>query len=179
MRVRQSSIEPKPANRESSLPVIKPVHSPTTSRAGSRPIATATSLKSATESRRSPASPLNLIQNLTFGYPESRSNTAAPTTPTGRVSSPVKELRLPSLSDSADLEWKPNSVCADSVLSYATNKMAPSWSENEYVSLPDCVYRATKAEREGVFRANGILMGVRFVVGVRCDESGGEVGMKE
>lgn len=96
----------------------------------------------------------------------------ATATTTGSVNSTVKEQHPLNLSVSADLAWKPNSICADSVLSYATEKMATNWSGKEYVLQSGCVYRGTKAEREAVFRASGILMGVRFVLGVSQDQGG-------
>jgi hypothetical protein len=82
-------------------------------------------------------------------------------------------------SDSADLGWEPNSLCIDSVLSYATENVVKSWSEWEYVSQSGCTYRGTKAEREAAFRASGVLMGVRFVLGVGTCENDIESGMKK
>jgi len=79
-------------------------------------------------------------------------------------SSPV-ESRLSNPSELADLAWKPNFLCADSVLSYATENAMEGWEGDEYASQSGSAYRGTKQEREAVFRANGILMGVRFVVG--------------
>lgn len=101
-----------------------------------------------------------------------------PTTPNASSSSNVKGERPPNPSGSADLAWKPNSVFAHSVLSYATEEMTAGWSDKEYVSSSGRVYRATKAEREGVFRASGILVGVRFVVGVKADDTEDETDVK-
>ena len=86
--------------------------------------------------------------------------------------------RPPRPSKSADLAWKPNSLCADSVVSYASENMAKKWSDKEYVSQSGCAYRGTMAEKETPFRASGILMGVRFVLGVGTREGEDESGMK-
>lgn len=58
--------------------------------------------------------------------------------------------------------WIPNSICQNSVLTYATRA---DWSDVG-IDKKGRVVRAIKAEREGIFRATGVLMGVRFVVGV-------------
>jgi hypothetical protein len=136
--VTQRGVEPpKPASRESLLPPLNPVPTPSSA---SGPATTATA------------------------------------TTTGSFKT-AKGQRLLNLSVSADLAWKPNSICADSVLSYATEKMATDWFGKEYLLQSGSVYRGTKAEREAVFRASGILMGVRFVLGVSQDESEDVVGM--
>jgi len=59
--------------------------------------------------------------------------------------------------------WKPNDLCKDSVLTYATTA---DWEGLSVDQVSKNVVRKVKAEREGVFRASGVLMGVRFVVGV-------------
>jgi hypothetical protein len=122
-------------------------------------------------SRRPSFPPQNPVQS-----PVTRSSATRPVTPVlpttlnASSSSTVKGGRPLNPSGSADLAWKPNSFCAHSVLSYATDEMTADWSEKEYVSSSGRVYRVTKAEREGVFRASGILVGVRFVVGVKGDD---------
>ena len=58
--------------------------------------------------------------------------------------------------------WKPNSLCNNSVLTYA-NEAFPGTVLD---ASSKRVHRIIKAEREGVFRASGVLMGVRFVVGL-------------
>ena len=52
--------------------------------------------------------------------------------------------------------WKPNELCRDSVLTYAGCEKEAGWQHR---------YRRIQAE-SGVFEANDILMGVRFVVGL-------------
>jgi len=118
--------------------------------------------------RRRPP-PLNLVPNSS-ATPSAPATTTAVTTPTGRLNSRTKEPPTPTPSASADLVWKPNSLCIDSVLSYATAQMVTTWSEKEYLTRSGFANRNTKTEREAVFRANGILMGVRFVLGVGRDE---------
>lgn len=54
-------------------------------------------------------------------------------------------------------------MCDGSVLGYATGEAFPGTSIDP-VSKNVC--RNIKAEREGVFRASTVLMGVRYVVGV-------------
>jgi hypothetical protein len=58
--------------------------------------------------------------------------------------------------------WKPTSLCNGSVLTYARNE---AFYDTAVDPASNHVYRTVKAEREGVFRASGVLMGVRFVVG--------------
>jgi hypothetical protein len=58
--------------------------------------------------------------------------------------------------------WNSNRICQDSVLTYATSV---DWPEVG-IDKKGRVVRQIKAEREGVFRATGVLMGVRFVVGL-------------
>ncbi|KAE9375529.1 hypothetical protein N431DRAFT_463611 [Stipitochalara longipes BDJ] len=84
---------------------------------------------------------------------------------TGSSNATSMESRLSNSSELADLAWKPNFLCADSVLSYATENVVQGWAGNEYASKSGSAYRGTKQEREAVFRASGILMGVRFVLG--------------
>jgi hypothetical protein len=130
-------------------------------------------------SRRPSFPPQNPVQS-----PVTRSSATRPaipvlpTTPNASSSSTVKGERPSNPSGAADLAWKPNSVFAHSVLSYATNEMTAGWSEKEHVSSSGRVYRVTKAEREGVFRASGILVGVRFVVGVKADDTENETEVK-
>jgi hypothetical protein len=59
--------------------------------------------------------------------------------------------------------WKPNELSQDSVLTYAGGEAWPGLSV--YPSSGN-VCRSIRAEREGVFRASGVLMGVRFVIGL-------------
>ncbi|KAH8601691.1 hypothetical protein B0O99DRAFT_198695 [Bisporella sp. PMI_857] len=60
-------------------------------------------------------------------------------------------------------EWKPNSLCDDSVVGYLHT---PDWPDTELDPTAGRPVRAIRQEREGVFRASGVLMGVRFVVGI-------------
>jgi hypothetical protein len=59
--------------------------------------------------------------------------------------------------------WKPNAICQDSVLTYASNA---DWPDVKIDKKTGNMVRTIKAEREGIFRASGVLMGVRFMVGV-------------
>jgi hypothetical protein len=59
--------------------------------------------------------------------------------------------------------WKPNSLCDDSVLTYARSEKWPGTNIDPALKH---VCRRINAEREGIFRASGVLMGVRFVVGL-------------
>lgn len=59
--------------------------------------------------------------------------------------------------------WKPNATCQNSVLAYACS---PDWPDVQVDKKSGSVVRSIRAEREGVFRASGVLMGVRFVLGV-------------
>ena len=60
-------------------------------------------------------------------------------------------------------KWSPNAVSQDSVLTYVTSALWPDLNVNKELGN---VVRATKAEREGVFRADIVLFGVRFIVGL-------------
>ncbi len=129
-------------------------------------------------SRRPSFPPQNPVQSEVTRSSATRPATPVlPTTSNPGSSSTVKRERPPNPPGSGDLAWKPNSVFAHSVLSYATDEMT-AWSEKEYVSSSGHVYRVTKAEREGVFRASGILVGVRFVVGVKADDTEDETEAK-
>lgn len=59
--------------------------------------------------------------------------------------------------------WNPNSICQNSVLTYAASVDWPNIVVNKKTGQ---LVREIKAEREGIFRSTGVLMGVRFVVGV-------------
>jgi len=121
----------------------------------------------------------NPVQSSRSRGPASGPVTFATSAPTGSLFSTAQVSRPPRPSKSADLAWKPNSLCADSVVSYASENMAKKWSDKEYVSQSGCAYRGTMAEKETPFRASGILMGVRFVLGVGTREGEDESGMKE
>jgi hypothetical protein len=54
-------------------------------------------------------------------------------------------------------------MCDGSVLGYASGE---AWPGTSIDPVSKNVCRTIKAEREGVFRASGVLMGVRFVVGL-------------
>jgi hypothetical protein len=59
--------------------------------------------------------------------------------------------------------WSPNAICQNSVLTYVSTA---EWPDVAIDKKTGSVVRTVKAEREGVFRASGVVMGVRFVVGV-------------
>lgn len=95
----------------------------------------------------------------------SRPRAASTAKTTGNSNATPVESRISNRSELADLAWKPDVLFADSVLSYATGNVVEGWVGNEYGSQSGSAYRGTKQEREAVFRASGILMGVRFVLG--------------
>ena len=59
--------------------------------------------------------------------------------------------------------WKPTTMCDGSVLGYGSGE---AWPGTSIDAVSKNVCRTIKAEREGVFRASGVLLGVRFVVGL-------------
>jgi len=60
--------------------------------------------------------------------------------------------------------WAPNSICRDSHLTYGS---APADWEGIKLDAESGHYcRKISFEREGLFRASGVLFGVRFVVGL-------------
>ncbi|CZR53310.1 uncharacterized protein PAC_03188 [Phialocephala subalpina] len=84
---------------------------------------------------------------------------------------------------SASAAWKPVDTCTDSVLTYASKEQIATWLRLAYDDKKGVVTRETRAEKEGVFRAHSILMGVRYVLGAdfqeipkRDDESDKENG---
>jgi hypothetical protein len=175
----QSSVEQR-SRRLPLLPSENLAQSPATRPSISGPVAkTSTKLRPTPKSRRLSSPSLNSIQDSAMHSSAPEPVTPATTTPTSGANLTFKELRPPYISGSADSEWRPNSLCADSVLSYATDKMADSWPKMDYGSYSGHAYRGTKGEREGVFRASGILMGVRFVLGLRTSDDEDKAGMKE
>jgi hypothetical protein len=171
---------PNPASREPLDPRPDPIKSSRSRRPASGPITLATTPSASVPGSRQPTSSSPKVVPM----PGSRRSASGPitfatSTPTGSLFSTAQASRPPRPSNSADLAWKPNSLCADSVVSYATEKMSKKWSNKEYVSQSGCAYRGTMAEKETPFRASGILMGVRFVLGVGTREGEDESGMKE
>jgi hypothetical protein len=65
--------------------------------------------------------------------------------------------------------WAPNSICLDSILTYGSDSARWEGMERDDKSAHFC--RKISFEREGLFRASGVLFGVRFVVGLGADES--------
>jgi hypothetical protein len=120
--------------------------------------------------------PLNLGP-MSSTTPSGSASSTATATATGTCNAKLKEPALPTPSASADLAWKPNSIFTNSVLTYATAEMTEGWSKKEYISTSGLAKRTTKTERDAVFRANGILMGVRFVLGVGLGEDKEDVVM--
>jgi hypothetical protein len=65
--------------------------------------------------------------------------------------------------------WAPNSICRDSHLTYGS---APAhWEGIKLDDKTGHYCRKIHFEREGLFRASGVLLGVRFVVGLGADEA--------
>jgi hypothetical protein len=65
--------------------------------------------------------------------------------------------------------WAPNSICQDSLLTYGSDSAHWEGMERDNKSAHFC--REVSFEREGLFRASGVLFGVRFVVGLGAEES--------
>ncbi|PBP20129.1 SET domain protein, partial [Diplocarpon rosae] len=64
------------------------------------------------------------------------------------------------------LGWRPTVLCQDSVLSYVAEEQTADLLGLEYDARQDNFCRVTRYDRENVFRASGILMGVRYVFGL-------------
>ena len=113
---------------------------------------------------------ISMSETITFRTPKPCSSIYSTPikTPNGRSQANVEEQALDLLTGPvakgtiSSRLWKPTPLCDDSVLKYA-NEAFPG---TEFDPALNCVYRTIKAEREGVFRASGVLMGVRFVVGL-------------
>ena len=128
------------------------------------------STASATNRAAPPSTPKVSVPNtsITFPTPAPASGPFAPT-PASQSRSQVKRKAGDISSPSGDnigtstRFWNPTSMCDGSVLGYATGEAFPGTTIDP-VSKNVC--RIIKSEREGVFRASGVLMGVRFVVGL-------------
>ncbi|KAF8854145.1 hypothetical protein BDZ45DRAFT_728999 [Acephala macrosclerotiorum] len=66
--------------------------------------------------------------------------------------------------------WKPVDTCANSVLTYATKEQIGAWLRLDHDEVKGYTTRHTRMEKEGVFRAHSILMGVRYVFGADFQE---------
>ncbi|KAG4430001.1 hypothetical protein IFR05_014512 [Cadophora sp. M221] len=66
----------------------------------------------------------------------------------------------------ANQPWKPTNICHDSVLSYVDENNSVGLPGLKYAETINSMCGSTRAEREGVFRTTGILMGVRYVLGL-------------
>ena len=64
--------------------------------------------------------------------------------------------------------WAPNSICRESLLTYGSHSARWEGMKWDYESAH--FFRNIPLEREGLFRASGVLFGVRFVVGLGADE---------
>jgi hypothetical protein len=64
--------------------------------------------------------------------------------------------------------WVPNSICQDSHLTYGSD--SARWEGVKWDAESAHYFRNIPREREGLFRASGVLFGVRFVVGLGADE---------
>jgi hypothetical protein len=64
--------------------------------------------------------------------------------------------------------WAPNSICRDSLLTYGSD--SARWEGMKWDEESAHFFRNIPLEREGLFRASGVLFGVRFVVGLGADE---------
>jgi hypothetical protein len=64
--------------------------------------------------------------------------------------------------------WAPNSICQDSMLTYGSE--SARWEDMKWDDESAHFFRNIPFEREGLFRASGVLFGVRFVVGLGADE---------
>lgn len=158
-----------PSTKGSLVPPPKLIQSSRLRGSASRPSTViGISSMSAPRSIQSLPLPVNLVPHSNMRRSSPGPFPSATSNPTG--SSVTQQCHPPKPSDSTDQAWQPNSLCTDSVLSYANEQTVKSWLKWEYVSQAGLVHRASNAEKEAVFRASGILMGVRFVLGVGGDE---------
>lgn len=126
---------------------------------------------SPTEGAAAPLTPkISISETLTFTTPAKVATTPTPmktlsSQSKARTKRKADEISSPSGNSGATPSrfWKPTTICDNSVLGYASGEAWPGTSVDP-VSKNVC--RTVKAEREGVFRASGVLMGVRFVVGL-------------
>ena len=162
----------KPSPRNSSLPTTKITELQTGSQEPAGTLSTSSKSRSsnATLPDVTPFSS-TITRRKRSSTISSQSATTTPS-PVAVVKTPVADLKGKTKNEAVDipsriitsaglvptsLMWKPKELCRDSVLTYAGGEI---WTGSENA------YRSIRAEREGVFRANGILMGVRFVVGL-------------
>jgi len=124
--------------------------------------------ESASSSSRSASTPLssgtskgNLAERL--GKVESRSKRQKISPSSTETTPALSQLTIPDFDASIPYKrWAPNSICEDSILTYAKTADWPDTKRDAIIGRPT---RRTNQEREGVFRATGILVGVRYLVG--------------
>ncbi|KAK6583135.1 hypothetical protein PZA11_004211 [Diplocarpon coronariae] len=94
------------------------------------------------------------------------------TSPHKKATSKPKTPRLKRMTGKpvSSLGWRPTVLCQDSVLSYVAEEQTADLLGLEYDARHDNFCRATRYDRENVFRASGILMGVRYVFGLEPTE---------
>ncbi|KAL5321621.1 hypothetical protein ACEPPN_009581 [Leptodophora sp. 'Broadleaf-Isolate-01'] len=88
------------------------------------------------------------------------------TSPGENVANRYKTPQRRQAKGDANQPWKPTNICHDSVLSYVDENNRVGLPGLKYVETMSSMCRSTRSEREGVFRTSGILMGVRYVLGL-------------
>jgi len=101
--------------------------------------------------------------------PESSSSTSSSA---GKKATPGSKIpRHRQLRDETSRPWKPTDLCQDSVLSYVEETNIAGFAGLKYDRFSENMCRTTKSEREGIFRTSGILMGVRYVMGLGSEST--------
>ncbi|KAK0104057.1 hypothetical protein ONS96_005159 [Cadophora gregata f. sp. sojae] len=91
--------------------------------------------------------------------------------PGEKITSELKVSRQRQRRDETNRPWRPTKLCQDSVLSYVDESNSAGVAGLKYDRSSENMCRTTKAEREGVFRTSGILMGVRYVMGLGSEST--------
>lgn len=110
------------------------------------------------------AAPNDLKTKSAAQRPEPHS--VAESSPGRKITTKPQLSRQRRLRDDTSRPWKPTELCQDSVLSYVDESNSAGFAGLKYDQISENICRSTKSEREGVFRTSGILMGVRYVMGL-------------
>lgn len=85
----------------------------------------------------------------------------------GKATSNTKITEVHNTKEEPKIGWRPTVLCRDSVLTYVGDEETAGLLGLEYKKTLDNFCRKTGSDRETVFRASGILMGVRYVFGLQ------------
>ncbi|KUJ18064.1 uncharacterized protein LY89DRAFT_36448 [Mollisia scopiformis] len=96
------------------------------------------------------------LPSISRPQPTTASSASASGAPSSIISPPA---------DVVATKWTPVDLCQDSVLAYATKEQVGKWFGLQFDKENECPSRSTRREREGVFKAQSIMMGVRYVFG--------------